>query len=172
MIYRDFNLLARPGSAFIPDEWWIFNRLNQKKLFLDFNLNLLRARSFGQNPASWFFSNLKTHKRLIANLERPNMRSNMHIWPYLAYSGAKYVQVGCPWLDLAKCSSDVLLTPNNLGKSWSKSIALENKVVLNFRHGAKKSGHLDYPLQSYGQIYFNIFRYILRKACLLWFSTS
>ena len=29
---------------------------------------------------------------------------------------------------------------------------LENKVVINFdfRSGAKKSGHLDYPLQSYG----------------------
>ena len=35
---------------------------------------------------------------------------------------------------------------------WSKSIVLENKVVINFdfRSGAKKSGHLDYPLQSYG----------------------
>ena len=35
---------------------------------------------------------------------------------------------------------------------WSKSLFLENKVVINFdvRSGAKKSGHLDYPLQSYG----------------------
>ena len=35
---------------------------------------------------------------------------------------------------------------------WSKSLLLENKVVINFdfRSGAKKSGHLDYPLQSYG----------------------
>ena len=35
---------------------------------------------------------------------------------------------------------------------WSKSIVLENKVVINFdfRNKAKKSGHLDYPLQSYG----------------------
>ena len=35
---------------------------------------------------------------------------------------------------------------------WSKSIVLENKVAINFdfRSGAKKSGHLDYPLQSYG----------------------
>ena len=34
----------------------------------------------------------------------------------------------------------------------SKSIVLENKVVINFdfRSGAKKSGHLDYPFQSYG----------------------
>ena len=33
---------------------------------------------------------------------------------------------------------------------WSKSIVLENKVAINFdfRSGAKKSGHLDYPLQS------------------------
>ena len=47
----------------------------------------------------------------------------------------------------------------NLGNGWSKSIVLENKVVLNFdfRHGAKKSGHLDHLLQSYGQIYFDIF---------------
>ena len=31
---------------------------------------------------------------------------------------------------------------------WSKSIVLENKVVINFdfRNEAKKSGHLDYPL--------------------------
>ena len=37
-------------------------------------------------------------------------------------------------------------------KSWSKSIVLENMVVINFdfRSGAKKSGHLDFPLQSYG----------------------
>ena len=56
--------------------------------------------------------------------------------------------------------------PKNLGNGWSKSIVLENKVVVNFdfRHGAKKSGHLDHPLQSYGQIYVNIFRYILQKA--------
>ena len=62
----------------------------------------------------------------------------------------------------------------NLGNGWSKSIFLEDKVVVNFnfRHGAKKSGHLDHPLQSYSQIYFNIFRYILRKAGLLWFTTS
>ena len=37
-------------------------------------------------------------------------------------------------------------------------------------HGATKSGHLS--LKSYGQIYFNIFRYILRKAGFLWFPTS
>ena len=62
----------------------------------------------------------------------------------------------------------------NLGNGWSKSIVSENKVVLNFdfRHGAKKTGHLDHPLQSYGQIYFNIFRYILPKAGWLWLATS
>ena len=40
------------------------------------------------------------------------------------------------------------------GNGWSKSIFLENKVVVNFdfRHGAKKSGHLDHLLQSYGKI--------------------
>ena len=39
-----------------------------------------------------------------------------------------------------------------LSNGWSKSIVLENKVAINFdfRSGAKKSGHLDYPLQSYG----------------------
>ena len=31
----------------------------------------------------------------------------------------------------------------------------------------EKSGHL----QSYGQIYFNIFQYILRKASLIWCNT-
>ena len=47
----------------------------------------------------------------------------------------------------------------NLGDGWPKSIVLENKVVIDFdfRHGAKKSGFLNHPLQSYGQIYFNIF---------------
>ena len=39
----------------------------------------------------------------------------------------------------------------------------EKKLLLDFRHGAQKSGHSDHPLQSYGQIYFNIFRYILQK---------
>ena len=54
------------------------------------------------------------------------------------------------------------------------TVVLENKVVINFdfRHGAKKSGHLDNPLQSYGKICFNIFQYILRKAGLIWFNTS
>ena len=38
----------------------------------------------------------------------------------------------------------------HLGNGWSKSIVLEDKVVSNFvfRLGAKKSGHLDYPLQN------------------------
>ena len=50
---------------------------------------------------------------------------------------------------------------------------LENKVVLNFDFRQRvKSGHSDHLLQSYGQIYFNIFRYILRKAGFLWFPTS
>ena len=60
------------------------------------------------------------------------------------------------------------------GRQRSKSFFLENKVVINFnfRHGAKKSGHLDHLLQSYGQIYFNIFWYILQKAGWLWLATS
>ena len=35
-----------------------------------------------------------------------------------------------------------------------QNIFLENKVVINFdfRHGAKKSGHLDHTLQSYGYL--------------------
>ena len=47
----------------------------------------------------------------------------------------------------------------NLGNGWSKSIVVEIKEVLHFdfRNEAKKSGHLDHPLQSYGQIYFNTF---------------
>ena len=55
-----------------------------------------------------------------------------------------------------RCSSshNSLHLPQNLSDGWSKSIVLENKVVLyyDFRKGAKKSGHLDLPLQSYGQI--------------------
>ena len=45
-----------------------------------------------------------------------------------------------------------------LSNGWSKSIVLENKVAINFdfRSGAKKSGHLDYPLQSYGPKFVNI----------------
>ena len=60
------------------------------------------------------------------------------------------------------------------GNGWSKSIVLENKMVIDFdfRHGAKKPGHLDHPLQSFGQIYFYIFRYILRKVGWLWITTS
>ena len=62
---------------------------------------------------------------------------------------------------------------NNLRSGWSQSIVLENEVVLNFyfRNGAEKSGPLDRPWQGYGQIYFSTFRYILRKAGLLWFAT-
>ena len=47
----------------------------------------------------------------------------------------------------------------NLGNGWSKSIIFESQVVLKFdlRHGAKESGHLDRPLERYGQIYFDIF---------------
>ena len=46
-------------------------------------------------------------------------------------------------------------------------------MVLNydFRKGANKSGHLDLPSQSYGQIYFNIFRYISAKIGWLWMTT-
>ena len=46
----------------------------------------------------------------------------------------------------------------NSNVQWSKSIVLENKVAINFdfRSGAKKSGHLDYPLQSYGPKFVNI----------------
>ena len=48
-----------------------------------------------------------------------------------------------------------------LSNGWSKSIVLENKVAINFdfRSGAKKSGHLDYPLQSYGPKFVNICKY-------------
>ena len=46
-----------------------------------------------------------------------------------------------------------------LSNGWSKSIVPENKVAINFdfRSGAKKSGHLNYPLQSYGPKFVNIF---------------
>ena len=49
----------------------------------------------------------------------------------------------------------------NLGNGWSKSIVLENKVAINFdfRSGAKKSGHLDYPLQRYGPKIVNMPKY-------------
>ena len=38
---------------------------------------------------------------------------------------------------------------------WSKSISLEHKVFINldFSNEAQKSGHLDHPMQSYGQIF-------------------
>ena len=40
------------------------------------------------------------------------------------------------------------------GNGWSKSFFKENKAVINFdfRHGAKKSGHLDHTLQSSGYL--------------------
>ena len=43
----------------------------------------------------------------------------------------------------------------NCGKGWSKSIFLENKVVVNFdfRHGAKKSGQSGHPFRSYGYLW-------------------
>ena len=49
----------------------------------------------------------------------------------------------------------------SLGNGWSKSIVLESKVVINFdfRSGAKKSGHLDYPFQSYGPKFVNMHKY-------------
>ena len=61
--------------------------------------------------------------------------------------------------EFAKGKGGKVAGVKNLGNGWSKSIVLENKVFLNFdvRHGAIKSGHLDLLLQSYGQIYFNIF---------------
>ena len=42
----------------------------------------------------------------------------------------------------------------NLGNDWSKSIVLENKMVINFdlRQGAKKSGQLGHPFRSYGYL--------------------
>ena len=47
-------------------------------------------------------------------------------------------------------------------------------LFINFdvRNGAKKLGHLDHPLQSYGQIYFNIFWYISTKLDLIWFKSA
>ena len=55
----------------------------------------------------------------------------------------RYILCDC-WVNKAK----------NLGTGWSKSIVLENKVVINFdfRHGAKKSGRLDHTLQSYSYL--------------------
>ena len=41
---------------------------------------------------------------------------------------------------------------------------LERVLNYDFRNGAKKSGHFDHPLQSCGQIYFNIFRHISAKV--------
>ena len=45
-----------------------------------------------------------------------------------------------------------------LSNGWSKSIVLENKVAIDFdfRSKAKKSSHLDCPLQSYGQKFVNM----------------
>ena len=53
----------------------------------------------------------------------------------------------------------------NAVKVGQKSSFLENKVVVNFefRHGAKKLGHLDHPLQSYVKINFKYFIIFYKK---------
>ena len=42
---------------------------------------------------------------------------------------------------------------------WKTIIRPKLSTLQNFdfRNGAKKLGHLDHPLQSYGKIFFNIF---------------
>ena len=67
---------------------------------------------------------------------------------------------------MEKCN---FLNPPMSNVQWSKSIVLENKVAINFdfRSGAKKSGHLDYPLQSYGPKIVNMPKYGLN-----WLKTA
>ena len=62
---------------------------------------------------------------------------------------------------LILCGKGRKLCKRKRWNGWSKSIVLENKVVINFdfRSGAKKSGHLDYPLQSYGPKFVNMHKY-------------
>ena len=50
----------------------------------------------------------------------------------------------------------------NAVKVGQNHFFLENKVVINFdfRSGAKKSGHLDYPFKSYGSKFVN-----MHKTC-------
>ena len=56
-----------------------------------------------------------------------------------------------------------------LDNGWSKSIVLENKVVLNidFRSGADKSSQLDHPLHA--KLWPNIFQYISAYFTKSWF---
>ena len=63
----------------------------------------------------------------------------------------------------------VLSRGQNLGKSWSKSFVLENKVVLNFdfRHGANKSGQLNHLLHA--KLWSNRFQYITIYFTKSWF---
>ena len=91
------------------------------------------------------------------------MTQNDWLWSGMTYHGSEGCQgtQGAP----AAAGGAKQLPPGGqsyfLSNGWSKSIVLENKVAINFdfRSGAKKSGHLDYPFQSYGPKFVNMHKY-------------
>ena len=85
---------------------------------------------------------------LIAQLW-PIMPQDDWLWSGMTYHGSEGCQgtQGAPAKQLPPGGQSYFLS-----NGWSKSIVLEKKVAINFDFGsgAKQSGHLDYPLQSYG----------------------
>ena len=86
-------------------------------------------------------------------------------------------------LDLSKLSSDFCSTlhfrPWKAGVKKIKKKKIENFVYMGeiiVRWSTPRSPGMTHPslatLSSCGQIYFNIFRYFLRKVGLVWFATS
>ena len=90
----------------------------------------------------------------------------MHFWSVVLLDAIRNHSLVSSWLNSNDCPPLSAIQSlggggQNLGNGWSKSIVPENKVAINFdfRSGAKKSGHLDYPLQSYGPKFVNICKY-------------
>ena len=64
----------------------------------------------------------------------------------------KFLGVIKTYLPKIHCKRDENYANANAETVGQNQFFLENKVVINFdfRSGAKKSGHLDYPFKSYG----------------------
>ena len=92
-------------------------------------------------------------KMILKKLNPPSLSSSFLGWDRCQKSPHKFSKSG-HWRILRKLHFSIFLPffTKKRWNGWSKSIVLENKVAINFdfRSGAKKSGHLDYPLQSYG----------------------
>ena len=89
---------------------------------------------------------------ILKKLNPPSLSSSFLGWDRCQKSPHKFSKSGHCRI-LRKLHFSIFLpffTKRQTG--WSKSIVLENKVAINFdfRSGAKKLGHLDYLLQSYG----------------------